>query len=270
MSEAGAPSLFDTHVHLDADELRGEVELHWSQAMAAGVTEALAVGVSPATWAANASLARLPGVRVALGIHPEVVPHLDDETLDAALDALPAQLAAAGAAAVGECGLDGPSGDLERQLRVLRRQLEIARALALPITMHVFRVQGLALSTLRAFGALPAGGVVHSFSGSAEVALDWVRLGFHVGFAAGITRQNARRPALAARAVPIDRLVIETDAPYQPAGADRRDRDFGLPRDLPLIAAALAATRGIEPEALAVATTKNARGPFAQGKNKSG
>lgn len=253
---------FDTHVHLEHPRLPPDLG---ARAQAAGVDRLLAVGVHPATWADTVASARaLAEVRadVALGIHPEVVPELDDATIDAALCALPDRLARARAVAVGECGLDGPTGDLERQERVLRGHLAVARDLHLPVVLHVFRVQERALALVRAFGPLPGGGVVHSYSGSAELVRPWAKLGFYFGFAGAITRSNARRPRLAAAAVPPDRLLLETDAPFQPAGADARDRAYGEPADLPVVVTALADARGTSVDRVLEETDENARRLF--------
>ena len=252
-------ALFDTHVHLDSAPLD---ERAFAPAREAGVVSAVAVGVSPAGWSRTIEVARAAGVSHALGIHPQVVPELDDRTLDDALARLPSLLRESGAVAIGECGLDVPSGDLERQKRVFLAHLEIARSLHLPISLHVWKAHGPAVALLRDFGALPGGGVAHSYSGSAELVRDYLARGLCISFAGGITRSNAKRPKLAARAVPIDRLVIETDAPFQPAGADARDRKHGEPRDLGLILEALAAARGDDPDELAERTTDNARRIF--------
>jgi len=252
---------FDTHVHLEHPAL-GAPRLTWERARAAGVDRLLAVGVGPATWSETVAAADVIGVDVALGIHPELVPELDDATLDAALAALPARLVDARAIAVGECGLDGPSGDLDRQIAVLRAHLRIARELSLPVCLHVFRVQERALAVVREAGPLPAGGVVHSYSGSAELVRNWARLGFSFAFGGALTRSNARRPQLAARAVPDELLLAETDAPFQPAGEDARDRAHGEPADLPLVLAAIAAARGVDPATIVALTDANAQRLF--------
>lgn len=256
-------SLIDTHVHLDDPSfVEGAAEV-WARAREAGVDGAIAVGVAPSSWSRTVTIARaLPGVRVALGIHPQVVPDLDDATIDAALASLPERLAEVSAVAIGECGLDGPTGQLERQERVLRAHLALARELALPVSLHVFRVHGPALKLLKAFGPMPAGGVVHSYSGSAELVRDYLKLGWAFSFAGAVTRSNAKRPLTAANAVPLEHLLVETDAPFQPTGADARDRTRGEPRDLPAVIEALARARGVAPEVLAEATTANARRVF--------
>jgi TatD DNase family protein len=254
--------VIDTHVHLDADAFEDAAAV-WSEAQRAGVEAALAVGVDPDTWQHTIAVARaLPDVSIALGIHPQAVPHHDDAALDRALAELPDLLTQTGAIAIGECGLDGPAGDLERQKRILRAHLAIARELSLPISLHVFRMHGPALELLREFGKLPASGVVHSYSGSAELVRDYLTRGLSFSFAGAVTRSNAKRPLDAARAIPLDHLVVETDAPFQPTGADARDRKRGDPADLPQVVEAIARARGIDPEELATRTTENARRIF--------
>ena len=266
-------ALIDTHVHLDAAPLGGD-QASWNDARAAGVVAAITVGVSPSTWGRAIEIARArKGVSIALGIHPQVVPELDDAAIRRALDELPSLLRGCDAVAIGECGLDAPAGDLERQRTTLRSHLELARALSLPISLHVYKAHGAAVALLRDFGALPAGGVAHSYSGPPELVRAYLDAGLSISFAGAITRSNAKRPLAAARAVPRDRLVIETDAPFQPAGADARDRKHGSPADLPAILAALAAARGDDEDELAEVTTANARRIFfssTQGKNKIG
>lgn len=256
--------MIDTHVHLDdpAFDLDDRRDL-WRHARDAGVEAAIAVGVAPATWSRTIAVARaLDDVVIALGIHPQVVPTLTDAEIDEALRALPAQLDASAAVAVGECGLDGPSGDLDRQERVLRAHLAIARAMDLPVSLHVFGAHGRALALLRDVGARPSAGVLHSYSGPAELVREYAKLGWSFGFAGAVSRSNARRPVLAARAVPRDLLLAETDAPFQPVGADARDRPRGDPRDLGAVIAAIARARGEEPSDVARTTTENARALF--------
>ncbi len=255
--------LIDTHVHLDADAFEDATSV-WNEARAAGVQAALAVAVDPDTWDHTIAVARaLPSVSIALGIHPQVVPRHDDASLDRALAKLPQLIEHTGAVAIGECGLDGPAGDLERQERVLRAHLALAKELSLPISLHVFRVHGPALKLLRDFGKLPAGGVVHSYSGSSELVRDYLKLGWSFSFAGSVTRSNAKRPLDAARAVPIEHLLVETDAPFQPTGADARDRKLGEPRDLPEVVEALARARGVDVGEIAERTTDNARRIFS-------
>lgn len=256
--------MIDTHVHLDADVFDADRGALWAAAQKAGVQQALSVGVSPASWNETVVVAStLPGVRCALGIHPQVVPTLDDAAIRTAMAALPKFLADSRAAAIGECGLDGPAGDLDRQKHCLLMHLDLARQLKLPVSLHVLKVHGAALTLLRAFGPLPAGGVVHSYSGSTELVREYLRLGFSISFAGAVTRSNAKRPISAAQAVPREHLLMETDAPYQPSGADARDRNRGEPADLAAVRDALAMARGQDATDIDELTSENARRIFA-------
>jgi len=264
------PALVDSHCHLDFDAFDDDRDAVLDRARAAGVHAVVIPGVSPTGWRPLGALLdrhragplRLAG---AVGIHPMVVPDLDDEALDRALGELPDAAQALGAVAVGECGLDGvvarrDRGGLDRQRRVFRAQIAVARDLGLPIMLHVFRAQEDALKILEADGPLPGGGVVHSYSGSAELVPRWLDLGLHLSFAGSVTRPNARRPRAAAAAVPADRLLVETDAPDQtPHGAPTRRNE---PAYVAGILRALANARGEPPETVARQTTANARALF--------
>lgn len=250
----------DTHVHLDVAPLD---ESAWRAAHDRGVTAAITMGVSPSQWPTVIRLSRqLEGVHHALGIHPQAIPELDDAALDTALDALPDLVESTGAIAIGECGLDGPSGDIDRQLRALRAHLAIAKTLKKPVCLHVFKMHGPMVDLLREIGPLDAGGVVHSYSGSAELVKRYVDANLCVSFAGAITRSNAKKPLLACVAVPEARLLLETDAPFQPTGSDARDRKFGEPADIFSSLETIARARGTTMEKLAEVTTANAKRVF--------
>jgi TatD DNase family protein len=258
--------MIDTHCHLDGaafDADRAEV---LARARSAGVTELVVPAVGPDGWGPLAALAAAsPGVHFGLGIHPQLVPELDPAHDDRLLADLEAALGRGGAIAVGECGLDGPSVDagapLGRQLALLRGQLALARRFRLPAILHVLRAHDAALAVLRE-EPLPAGGVLHSWSGSAEQVAPFAALGLHFSFAGPITYERARKPAAAARAVPPDRLLLETDAPDQ---TPRPLRGRNEPSHLPLVAGALASAIGTTVEELDARTTRNARALFRLG-----
>jgi len=260
--------MIDTHCHLDGaafDADRAEV---LARARAAGVTELVVPAVGPDGWAGLAAYAAAtPGVHFGLGIHPQLVPELDPAHDDRLLADLEAALGRGGAVAVGECGLDGPSVDagapLDRQLALLRGQLALARRFRLPAILHVLRAHDAALAALRE-EPLPAGGVLHSWSGSAEQVAPFAALGLHFSFAGPVTYERARKPAAAARAVPADRLLLETDAPDQ---TPRPLRGRNEPAHLPLVAAAVASAVGTTVAELEARTTRNARVLFRLGED---
>jgi TatD DNase family protein len=256
--------VIDSHCHLDAtafDPDRGAV---LARAREAGVTDLVVPGVAPVGWAGLLSLAASdPAIHVALGIHPQALPDLDPGADDRHLADLESLLARGGAVAVGECGLDGPTAvggaSLDRQLAVLRGHLAIARRLGLPVILHSLRAGDAMREALEREG-VPAGGVLHSFSGSAEQVAPLAGLGLHFSFAGPVTYESARKPLAAARAVPAERLLVETDAPDQTPRPHRGTRNE--PAHLPLVLEAVARATGSTPEALDALTTANARRLF--------
>jgi TatD DNase family protein len=168
-------------------------------------------------------------------------------------------VAAGGAVAVGECGLDGPSVEagapMDRQLRLLRAQLALARRLGLPVLLHCLKAHDALLAVLAA-EPLPAGGILHSWSGSDQQVAPFARLGLGFAFAGPITFENARRGPAALRAVPRELLLLETDAPNQ---APRPHHGRCEPAHLRDVAAGVARAMGCAVEEVDALTTANAR-----------
>ncbi len=256
--------MIDTHCHLDAPEFDADRAEVVARARAAGVSAIVVPAVGPAGWAGLPALAAAtPGVRYGLGIHPQLLPGLDPRDDDRHLAELEAALARGGAVGIGECGLDGPSAGagapMDRQVAILRGHLALARRLRLPVMLHCLRAHAPLLAALEAEGPLPAGGVLHGFSGSADQVAPYARLGLHFSFAGPITYERARKAPAAVRAVPRDRLLLETDAPDQ---TPRPHRGRNEPALLPRILLAVAAALGSAPADVDALTTGNARALF--------
>ncbi|BDG06676.1 TatD family hydrolase [Anaeromyxobacter oryzae] len=256
--------MIDTHCHLDGDAFAGDRDAVIARARAAGVTDVVIPAVGPEGWAALPPLcAAAAGLHFGLGIHPQLLPELAPAGDDRRLADLDAALARGGAVAVGECGLDGPSVEagapMDRQVAVLRGHLALARTHRLPVIVHCLRAHDALLAVLAA-EPLPAGGVLHSWSGSADQVRAFLSFGLHFAFAGPVTYARARKPLVAARAVPRDRLLLETDAPDQTPAPHRGGRNE--PAYLPLVAAGLAAALGVSPAELDATTTANARALF--------
>ncbi|MDX2012521.1 MAG: TatD family hydrolase [Myxococcaceae bacterium] len=237
--------MIDSHCHLDMPRFEADRSDVLERAWAAGVTGLVVPGVAPSTW--NALLewpSRDRRVQVGLGIHPQFLPELDardDEKHLAELDTL---LGRGVAVAVGECGLDGPTRErvpMERQLRVLKAHFALARKHRLPLLMHCLRAHPELLKLLESEPVPEAGLLMHSYSGSADLTKKYVRVGCHFSFAGPVSFEEARRPIEALRSVPLDRLLVETDAPDQAPHPHRGQRSE--PAYLPLIVEAMARAR---------------------------
>jgi TatD DNase family protein len=258
-------SLYDSHCHLH-DRSVEDVDAQIARATAAGVEAMLLAGVDRAGWDDAARLAiRHPQLRLAYGIHPQTVSartQITELSLDELMPAI-ARGELPRPSAIGETGLDGSEEHahaLLPQALAFRRQIDLARTLQLPLVLHVLRAHPRALEILES-EALPARpGVLHSCSASAELVKRYLALGFHVSFSGAVVNDGARKLHAAARSVPLDRLLVETDAPFQTPVTKRPGRNE--PAFLVEIVHALAQIRGEPAEHIAAATTANARRLF--------
>lgn len=255
--------MFDSHCHLDFAAFDDDRDETIARSRRRGVRAIHVPGVGPEQWVSAAALQAHDGIGSGVGIHPQWLSALSDAELADALDQLAPKARELNAEAIGEVGLDAPTAkrtgpSIDAQVAVLDAHLEVARSLELPIVLHVFGPHGRALEALKRHGPLVAGGVLHSYSGPAEMVAEYAKLNLFFGFAAAVTRDNARRPLEAARAVPAERLMIETDGPDQALTGHER----GGPEDLPTICAAVATARGEEVAAVTELTEANARRLF--------
>jgi TatD DNase family protein len=256
--------MIDTHCHLDVAAFDRDRDAVVARATAAGVTGLVIPAIRPRTWPALRALAARhagAGVRYALGIHPQIVPELAADELAGDLTArLIAAVAEAGdAVAIGECGLDGGIDRRELQDQIFRAQLRAARATGKPVIVHVLRAHDAAPRILREEG--PVTGVLHSYSGGADLVPVYRDLGMAFSFAGPVTYRNARRPIAAARAVPDELLLAETDAPDQAPEAHRGNRCE--PSFVAQVIAGLAAARGATADDIAALTSGNAQRIFS-------
>lgn len=245
--------LTDTHCHLDDPALRPCINEVMAAARQAGVGRIIVPGVAPGGWDGIASLAREhEGIFPAFGIHPKAADQASDDSL-ARLGAL-----AGTAVALGEIGLDHLLPHIPRpaQEAAFREQLRIAVAAGVPVIIHCRRAFGPLLCILREEGVSRVGGVMHAFSGSVETARECIRLGLFISVAGSVTYHNAVRPVAVAREIPLEHLLIETDAPDMTPEPLR-----GIPNEpafLAVTARRLAELKGVTPEQAARATSANA------------
>jgi TatD DNase family protein len=254
-------TLIDTHCHLDLTTFDADRDAVVARATAAGVIGILLPAIRPRTWDQVRALAArhaAAGLRFALGIHPQIVPELSPDELAGDLTARLAE-AARDATAIGECGLDGGTASPALQEQIFRAHVRAARDTGKPLVIHVLRAHDTAPRILRDEG--PVTGVLHSYSGGADLIPVYRDLGLAFSFAGPVTYRNARRPVAAARAVPDELLLAETDAPDQTPEPHRGQRCE--PAFVAAVVAGLAAARGTTVAELAALTTANARRLFA-------
>jgi len=198
----------DTHCHLDLPPLFEQLDELLAEAHAAGVTKWIVPAVHPDGWQRIAELAvQRPALRPAYGIHPLHAAVATAEQLLQLRDLAPT------AVAIGEIGLDTTYGDLDKQEALFREQLKIARFCGLPVLIHCRKAINRTLAILREEQADQIGGIMHAFSGSLESARECIKLGFVISLCGTLTWHNAVRPVLLAAQLPLDQLVLETDAP---------------------------------------------------------
>ncbi len=251
-----AVQLYDSHVHLADERFGDRAEAAVAEFEAAGGRSLLAVSARLTEWERIGRLAGLPGVWGAVGMHPLYRDGWDRATF-------PAQLAGALAAnprllAVGEIGLDfqyGREGQAEQE-ELFRSQLAVALAGDYPVLCHNRRSWREFFAIVREAGQ-PVRGVCHNFTGSRELAREVLDAGLLVSFAGPLTYPNARRARDAARYVPSDRLLVETDAPDLPPWGCRGRQS--APADVALVLAELAELRESPVSALADQVAENFR-----------
>jgi len=247
--------LVDTHAHLDDEQFDADRAEVLARARAAGVTGIVNASYDLASAAAAAELAAGHAwIRAACGIHP----HGAGEVPSGYLDTLRALAARPEVVAVGEIGLDyyRDLSPREEQRRVFREQLALARELDLPVIIHDRDAHADILRLLQGDGVGPAGGVMHCFSGSWEMARELVRLGFYISLAGPVTFPNANRLAEVARRLPPERLLVETDCPYLAPVPYRGRRNE--PAHVRLVAQTVAGLREVPCEELAEQAAQNA------------
>jgi TatD DNase family protein len=245
--------LIDTHCHLDVAEFDPDRAAVIERSRAAGVLGFVIPAIHRAGWAGLLGLCdTAPDLYPALGLHPVYLDQHQEQDLAALEQAIADYLPLA----IGEIGLDYfvAGLDRERQQALFERQLAIARAANLPVLLHVRRAHEQVLATLRHIRV--RGGIAHAFSGGIEEARRYRDLGFALGFGGMLTFDRSTKLRALAAALPIESIVLETDAPDLTVAAHRGERNS--PEYLPDVLAALATVRKEDPVALADQTSANA------------
>ncbi len=245
--------LFDTHCHLDVEEFASDRDAVLARARAAGVSRQVLPAVDAAGWDGLLAICREEqGLYPALGLHPMFTDRHRDEDLVRLRRLLESERPVA----IGEIGLDYfiAEPDIERQQAIFEAQLSLAEEFGLPVLLHVRKAHDQVLQTLKRFKLV--GGIAHAFSGSPQQAEQYRDMGFLFGFGGMLTYERSSRIRKLARELPLQSIVLETDAPDMSPAAHHGERNS--PEYLPQVLAALAALRDEPPEQLAARTTANA------------
>ena len=246
--------IIDSHCHLDMPAFDDDRDRVLETARAGGVSGIVVPGVTAAAWAGQRALCDSePDLYPAYGLHPVFI----DTHTDADVEVLQTYIEEHAPVAVGEIGLDFYIRELDRehQQTMFETQLELARTAQLPVILHVRKAHDVVLATLKRIKVV--GGIAHAFNGSLQQAQHYIDLGFKLGFGGMLTYERSSKLRALAKELPIDALVLETDAPDMVVSQHRGERNS--PEYLPHCLAALAEVRGEDPVVIAQATTTNAR-----------
>lgn len=243
----------DTHCHLDDPIIFDRLPEVIGNARRAGIEKFVVPGVDPQGWRKIAALANAnEGIFPAYGLHP----------MHAGLfhEGLISELArhAKEGVAIGEIGLDYMLPEIPRELQIdsFRNQLRLAVKLGLPVLIHCRRAFQDLLRIMREERIESIGGIMHAFSGSAEIARECINLGFVISVAGPVTYRNAVKPVDLVRGIPLESLVLETDAPDMAPEPHRGNANE--PAFLVETAKMVAHIKGVSLEEVAAVTTGNA------------
>jgi TatD DNase family protein len=249
--------LIDTHAHLDSPQFDEDREEVIARAQAAGIDTIVNIGFNRDTILTTMELAeRYPFIYAVVGWHPTDAIHM---RLDEDLDWLESLCAHPKVVAIGEIGLDyyWDTSFKEIQHTVFRKQIRLARKLNKPIVIHNRDAHEDIVRLLREEGASEVGGIMHCFSGSWEMAKMCLDMNFYISFGGPVTYKNARVPKEVMDKVPLDRLLVETDAPYLTPHPHRGHRNESA--YVRLVAETAAEIKGLDLEEIAKVTSDNAR-----------
>ena len=250
--------LVDSHSHFDAAEFDADRAQAHARALAAGVTRQVVPAVDAVGWPKLEQVcSQFPGLFPAYGLHPMYLESHQPAHVRELRDWIERERPVA----VGECGLDFfvEGLDAEAQRFYFEGQLQLAREFGLPVVVHARRAVDAVIAAIRKVGGLR--GVVHSFSGSAEQAAQLHKLGFLLGIGGPVTYERANRLRGIVATMPLEQMLLETDAPDQPGAGHRGERNE--PAFLPEVLDVIAGLRGMPRDELAMATTANAERLFA-------
>lgn len=249
-------NIFDTHSHYDDEQFNADRELLLSSLPEKGITNVVSCGCDIESSRANRHISqKFDYFYFAAGFHPE---NLEGAALSD-LEIIKELAGDEKCLAIGEIGLDyhWMSSTKEVQKEFFAKQLEIANELNMPVIVHDREAHGDSMELLREYSPK---GVMHCFSGSAEMAREVVKLGMYIGLNGVVTFKNARKSLEVVKEIPLERLVLETDCPYLAPEPNRGKRNDSS--NIPLIAHRIGEVLNIPPQQILDITNQNARKLF--------
>lgn len=247
--------LIDTHVHLNADQYDDDLEEVIERAREAGVTHFVVIGFDNKTIDRTMSLIdTYDDVYGVIGWHPVDAIDCTDDDLKR-IEELSKHPKIVG---IGETGLDyhWDKSPKDVQKKIFKAQIELAKRVNLPIVIHNRDATGDVVDILESEGVAEVGGIMHAFNGSPEIADRVLKMNFMISLGGPVTFKNAKQPKEVAKYVPLDKLLVETDAPYLTPHPYRGKRNE--PAYVKLVAEQIAELREISYEEVAKATSENA------------
>lgn len=251
--------LFDTHVHLNAEQFDEDLEEVISRAREAGVEKMVVVGFDrPTINRAMELIEQYEFLYASIGWHPVDAIDMKDEDL-AWIEELSNHPKVV---AIGEMGLDyhWDKSPKDVQKEVFRKQIHLAKKVKLPIIIHNRDATQDIVDILREEGAEEVGGIMHCFSGSPEIAQECVDMNFYISLGGPVTFKNAKKPKEVAKEIPLEKLLIETDCPYLAPHPNRGKRNE--PAYVKLVAEQIAELKEVSLEEVEKITTENAKKLF--------
>lgn len=251
--------LFDTHVHLNAEQFNEDLKETIERALDEGVTKMVVVGFDRLTITKAMELAeQYDFIYACVGWHPvDAIDMTEDDLIWIEELASHPKVVA-----IGEMGLDyyWDKSPREIQKEVFRKQIRLAKKVKLPIVIHNRDATSDIVEILKEENAAEVGGIMHCFSGSVEVARECVEMNFYISLGGPVTFKNAKKPKEVAAEIPLEKLLIETDCPYLTPHPYRGKRNE--PAYVKLVAEEIAEIKGLPFEEVAKATTENAKKVF--------
>ena len=255
--------IFDSHAHYDDEAFNEDREAILNSLPKNGISPIVNVSAQLSGVTATVELTeKYPFIYGSVGVHPDHVGELSEEKIQWMKELAGREKIVA----VGEIGLDHywdtESDEVQRKWFI--RQLELAKEVNLPVIIHSREASQETFDIMKEHHAGSTGGVIHCYSGSKEMAAEYLKMGYYIGIGGVVTFKNARKLKETAEAVPLSSILLETDSPYLAPVPNRGKRNSSL--NLPYVAQEIAQIKGITAEEVIETTNRNAKKLFLEGR----